>query len=392
VRQAREENAAGRRPIAMRVMPPNDATGTLYYLHSDHLGSTSVTTCGSGACGAAGAVVARQWYYPYGEIRPGGTGTTPTTIGYTGQRREEAGLGSLMYYRARFYSPLLQRFLSADTIVPSAGNPQALNRYAYVYGSPLKYIDPSGHDVMFIGGWWSNAYDDPAAFEMWVRAYKGWDASQWASFYRAWMSGTDTILSQIMNTTGVHFFNYDMGAEMGSEYGYWSGNAINSAMIQALSKQMAGMKDITLVGYSKGGSLVMSYLAALEGHPGLGLTEVSKAAIIKPAYGSPSQFLAEAPEPGHPFERSSYCIAQIGCIDQRSYSGPVSLVNIHSSYFDWVTQARSISGAYNITDDSQQTGMWFPTNHGNAPDKAIQAFSALDVGNDSNSGLNHLVR
>ena len=36
------------------------------------------------------------------------------------------------------------RFLQADTIVPGAGNPQALNRYSYVLGNPLRYIDPSG--------------------------------------------------------------------------------------------------------------------------------------------------------------------------------------------------------------------------------------------------------
>jgi len=29
--------------------------------------------------------------------------------------------------------------------VPSAGNPQSLNRYAYVLNNPLKYTDPSGH-------------------------------------------------------------------------------------------------------------------------------------------------------------------------------------------------------------------------------------------------------
>lgn len=40
----------------------------------------------------------------------------------------------------------MNRFLSADTIVPSYANPQALNRYSYVLGNPLKYIDPSGHD------------------------------------------------------------------------------------------------------------------------------------------------------------------------------------------------------------------------------------------------------
>ncbi|MGQ0604219.1 MAG: hypothetical protein ACT4QE_21260, partial [Anaerolineales bacterium] len=60
--------AAGR-PIAMREMLAGDNTGTLYYLHSDHLGSTSVTTCGSGTCGTAGALVARQWYEPFGKVR-----------------------------------------------------------------------------------------------------------------------------------------------------------------------------------------------------------------------------------------------------------------------------------------------------------------------------------
>jgi hypothetical protein len=42
-------------------------------------------------------------------------------------------------------SPYINRFLSADTIVPGAANPQALNRYSYVLGNPLKYTDPSGH-------------------------------------------------------------------------------------------------------------------------------------------------------------------------------------------------------------------------------------------------------
>jgi RHS repeat-associated protein len=63
---------------------------------------------------------------------------------YTGQR-EMAGLG-IYDYGARFYSPKLGRFLSADTIVPSYTNPQHLNRYMYVLGNPLKYDDPTGHN------------------------------------------------------------------------------------------------------------------------------------------------------------------------------------------------------------------------------------------------------
>jgi hypothetical protein len=47
---------------------------------------------------------------------------------------------------------VLGRFISADTIVPSPGNPQSLNRYAYTQNNPLKYTDPSGHFIAPIIG------------------------------------------------------------------------------------------------------------------------------------------------------------------------------------------------------------------------------------------------
>ncbi len=45
---------------------------------------------------------------------------------------------------ARFYSTRLGRFLSADPLVVSPGDPQALDRYAYVRNNPLRYVDPTG--------------------------------------------------------------------------------------------------------------------------------------------------------------------------------------------------------------------------------------------------------
>src|SRR6266545_4943921 len=42
-------------------------------------------------------------------------------------------------------SPYLNRFLSADTIVPGYANPQNLNQYSYVLNNPLRYTDPTGH-------------------------------------------------------------------------------------------------------------------------------------------------------------------------------------------------------------------------------------------------------
>ncbi len=115
-------------------------TGTggsvVYYLHADHLGSATLSTDGGGQ------VVARQFYHPYGTVRHR-QGTFPTDIGFTGQRADEST--GLMYYRARYYHPGVGRFVSADTIVPEPGNPQSLNRFAYVLGNPLRYTDPTGH-------------------------------------------------------------------------------------------------------------------------------------------------------------------------------------------------------------------------------------------------------
>ncbi len=83
-------------------------------------------------------------YKAYGETRYT-WGATPTTFNFTGQRLDSST--QLLYYGARYYDPLLGRFLSADTIVPSMGNPQALNRYAYMLNNPLKYTDPDGYRV-----------------------------------------------------------------------------------------------------------------------------------------------------------------------------------------------------------------------------------------------------
>ncbi len=51
----------------------------------------------------------------------------------------------LMHYNARYYDPLVGRFISADTIIPNPADPQQLNRYSYVGNNPIRYNDPTGH-------------------------------------------------------------------------------------------------------------------------------------------------------------------------------------------------------------------------------------------------------
>ncbi len=112
------------------------STDSTYYYHQDHLGSSSVIT------NASGTKVEEVHYYPFGETRTD-TGSYKVSHKFTSQELDiETGL---YYYNARYYNPVLGRFISADTLVPDPTNPQALNRYSYVLNNPIKYTDPSGH-------------------------------------------------------------------------------------------------------------------------------------------------------------------------------------------------------------------------------------------------------
>jgi RHS repeat-associated protein len=122
---------------AMRKVPSTGGAGTLYWVLSDHLGSASTIT------DALGAVVSTQKYWPYGATRAT-TGTLPTDKQYTGQRIEPGDALGLYNYKARFYSTTVGRFVSADTVTPTADS-RGLNRYSYAADNPLRYVDPSGH-------------------------------------------------------------------------------------------------------------------------------------------------------------------------------------------------------------------------------------------------------
>ncbi len=110
--------------------------GVVQYLVGDHLGTTSVVL------NADGSLHSEARHRPYGEER-WSSGTVPTEYRFTGQRLE-VGLG-IYSMGARWYDSSLARWLSADTLVPDLGDPQALNRYYFVLGNPLRYRDPTGH-------------------------------------------------------------------------------------------------------------------------------------------------------------------------------------------------------------------------------------------------------
>lgn len=113
-------------PTAERV----GTNGPLSYLASDGQGTVSE------ALDSAGSVTFAQLYTPYGAARYS-SGSSPTTLGYTGQRAD--GTTGLDYYHARYYDPVAGQFGSADTVN------DGLNRYGYVHGNPESHTDPTGH-------------------------------------------------------------------------------------------------------------------------------------------------------------------------------------------------------------------------------------------------------
>ncbi|MHB8844608.1 MAG: RHS repeat-associated core domain-containing protein [Nitrospirota bacterium] len=102
-----------------RVNPPVEKDE--FYYHGDHLGSSNMIT------DAYGAVYQHLEYFPYGEtwIEEGGSygGNTP---GYKFTGKELDPETGLYYYGARYYDPVLSRWISADAMLGKyipAGNP-----------------------------------------------------------------------------------------------------------------------------------------------------------------------------------------------------------------------------------------------------------------------------
>jgi RHS repeat-associated protein len=111
------------------------------YLHTDHLGSTSLAT------NQNAEVVESIDYTPFGEIltphpspspqRGEGWGEGASYL-FTGQELDPES--SLYYYGARYYDPFFSRFLSRDPILNEPS-------YAYVNNHPISFVDPDGQQT-----------------------------------------------------------------------------------------------------------------------------------------------------------------------------------------------------------------------------------------------------
>ncbi|HEV8718953.1 MAG TPA: RHS repeat-associated core domain-containing protein, partial [Candidatus Binatia bacterium] len=119
----------------------DNGAASLSYLQ-DHLGSSSQLLDALN-----GASQARYDYESYGLLEGDIANPQPANVfTYTG--REDDGTG-LYYYRARYYDPEIERFISADPLGFQSGD---INLYRYVAGNPVNFADANGLEPVNVGG------------------------------------------------------------------------------------------------------------------------------------------------------------------------------------------------------------------------------------------------
>ena len=104
---------------------------TYYHYACDEMGSiTDITDCD-------GTVLNHYAYDAFGN-RTVEEETVENRFGFAGEMMD--AVTGQYYLRARFYNPVIARFLSEDTYYGDG-----LNLYAYCHNNPVRYVDPSGH-------------------------------------------------------------------------------------------------------------------------------------------------------------------------------------------------------------------------------------------------------
>jgi hypothetical protein len=126
-------------------------------------------------------------------------------------------------------------------------NPQSFNRYSYCLNNPLKYIDPSGLDVIIVGGAGSTEENKD---------------KDWGEFIASLNLAPDEKVVYLPDID-PEFFPFELFDV--------------EPRLQQLSDRLnrGDLKDITLIGFSEGAATVGTFLSNLADNPDLVSSDIS---------------------------------------------------------------------------------------------------------------------
>jgi RHS repeat-associated protein len=122
--------------IILLLSVPFSFAYSVEFFHSDHLGSPSVVSSGSGSV---------VWSSDYDVFGATLNEVGSNKVNYNSKEKDNTGL---LYFGARYYNPQTGRFISADTVKGDVIDVQGQNRYIYTKNNPLRYTDPTGNQAI----------------------------------------------------------------------------------------------------------------------------------------------------------------------------------------------------------------------------------------------------
>lgn len=281
--------------------------GATLFIHNDHLGSAVIHT------DAGGALLTETAFHPFGSTAIAPSGTLPPAFA---TKKLDADIG-LYYFNARWYSPVMGRFISPDPLYlyqPEQGlqEPKRLNPYAYAGNNPIRYVDPSG-----LGFW-----DVLGAIVIAIAVVVAVVAVSVLTFGVGTAIGFGTLLAYaaVAGLAGAA-----IGAVVGGiAYGSWEG-ALRGALIgftAGANAMIGGMIFGPIIGAALG---IITFLSVIP--------PVAKSDVYQGILGWTS-YLMPMSWPGHAIGLTLFALNVVGYLVT---FGQVDALRIRDMQVDWKT-------------------------------------------------------